>query len=73
MMQVACVLLDLPPCCGLLTTKAVLLLPTDGVEGPEVATLGRVRLEGVSLNGYCWCIDTRPLPASDTSGPDDVL
>ena len=48
-MRDACVLLDLSPCCGLL--KAVLALPTIGAEGPEVATMGGLGLEGASFDG----------------------
>ena len=51
MMQVAYVLLDLSPCCGLLAMKAVLALPTIGAEGPKVATMGGLRLEDASFGG----------------------
>ena len=51
MMRVACVLLDLSPCCGLLTMKAILELPTIGAEEPEVATMGGLGLEDTSFDG----------------------
>ena len=51
MTRVACVLLDLSPCCGLLAMKAVLALPTIGVEGPEVVAMDGLGLEGASFDG----------------------
>ena len=50
-MRVACVLLDLSPCCSLLATKVVLALPIIGAEGPEVATMGGLVLDGASFDG----------------------
>ena len=50
-MRVACVLLDLSPCCSLLATKAVLALPIIGAEGPEVATMGSLVFDGGSFDG----------------------
>ena len=50
-MRVASVLLDLSPCCSLLATKIVLALPIIGAEGPEVATMGGLVLDGASFDG----------------------